>query len=32
VIEVRDITQLSRILSRMENIPNVLEAQRVKGG
>jgi len=32
VIEVKDIAQLSRILSRMENIPNVLEAQRVKGG
>jgi guanosine-3',5'-bis(diphosphate) 3'-pyrophosphohydrolase len=32
VIEVKDIAQLSRVLSRMENIPNVLEAQRVKGG
>jgi guanosine-3',5'-bis(diphosphate) 3'-pyrophosphohydrolase len=32
VIEVKDIAQLSRLLSRMENIPNVLEAQRVKGG
>ncbi|HBG75315.1 MAG: (p)ppGpp synthetase [Chloroflexi bacterium GWB2_49_20] len=32
IIEVKDIAQLSRLLSRMENIPNVLEAQRVKGG
>jgi len=32
VIEVKDIAQLSRILARMENLPNVLEAQRVKGG
>jgi GTP pyrophosphokinase len=32
VIEVRDIAQLSRILGRMENLPNVLEAQRVRGG
>jgi GTP pyrophosphokinase len=32
VIEVRDIPQLSRMLARMENLPNVLEAVRVKGG
>jgi (p)ppGpp synthase/HD superfamily hydrolase len=32
VIEVRDIAQLSRMLARIENLPNVLEAQRVKGG
>jgi GTP pyrophosphokinase len=32
VIEVTDIAQLSRILSRLENLPNVLEAVRVKGG
>jgi GTP pyrophosphokinase len=32
VIEVRDIAQLSRILARIENVPNVLEAQRVRGG
>jgi len=32
VIEVRDIAQLSRILGRMENLPNVLEAQRVRAG
>ena len=32
IVEVRDITQLSRILTRIENIPNVLDAQRVKPG
>ena len=32
VIEVRDIAQLSRMLARIENLPNVLEAQRIKGG
>ncbi|MEW6094611.1 MAG: bifunctional (p)ppGpp synthetase/guanosine-3',5'-bis(diphosphate) 3'-pyrophosphohydrolase [Chloroflexota bacterium] len=32
VIEVKDIAQLSRILARLENLPNVLEAVRVKGG
>jgi len=32
VIEVRDIAQLSRMLARIENLPNVLEAQRVRGG
>lgn len=32
IIEVSDIKQLSRLLSRIENIPNVLEAQRHKGG
>lgn len=32
VIEVKDIAQLSRILSRIEILPNVLEASRVKGG
>ena len=32
IIEVRDLTQLSRILTRIENISNVLEAQRVKPG
>lgn len=31
-IEVRDIEQLSRILTRIENLPNVMEAQRVKPG
>lgn len=32
VIEVQDIAQLSRILARLENLPNVLEAVRIKGG
>jgi GTP diphosphokinase / guanosine-3',5'-bis(diphosphate) 3'-diphosphatase len=32
IIEVSDIDQLSRILSRLENIPNVLEAHRIKPG
>jgi len=32
VVEVKDIAQLSRILARIENVPNVLEAQRVRGG
>ena len=32
VLEVRDIVQLSRVLDRLENLPNVLEARRVKPG
>ena len=32
VIEVQDIAQLSRMLARIENLPNVLEAQRVRAG
>ena len=32
VIEVKDISQLSRMLARIENLPNVLEAQRIRGG
>jgi GTP pyrophosphokinase len=32
IVEVKDISQLSRILTRIENLPNVLEAQRVKAG
>jgi GTP pyrophosphokinase len=32
IVEVKDIKQLSRILTRIENIPNVLDAQRVKPG
>jgi GTP pyrophosphokinase len=32
IVEVKDIKQLSRILTRIENISNVLEAQRVKPG
>jgi GTP pyrophosphokinase len=31
-IEVSDINQLSRLLTRIENIPNVLEAKRHKMG
>ena len=32
VVEVRDITQLSRVLTRIESLPNVLEAQRTRPG
>ena len=32
IIEVRDIEQLSRTLTRIENLPNVMEAQRIKPG
>ncbi len=32
VLEIRDIPQLSRILDRLENLPNVMEAQRVRPG
>ncbi len=32
VLEVRSITQLSRVLTRIESLPNVLEAQRTKPG
>ena len=32
MIEVRDIEQLSRTLTRIENLPNVMEAQRIKPG
>ena len=32
VLEVRDIVQLSRVLDRLENLPNVTEAQRVRPG
>jgi len=31
-LEVRDIVELSRVLDRLENLPNVLEAQRVRPG
>jgi GTP pyrophosphokinase len=31
-IEVKDLAQLSRILARIENLPNVMEAHRVKPG
>lgn len=32
VLEIGDITQLSRVLTRLENLPNVVEAHRVKPG
>ena len=32
VLEVGDITQLSRVLTRIESVPNVTEAHRVKPG
>jgi (p)ppGpp synthase/HD superfamily hydrolase len=32
VIEVSDIKELSSLLARIENIPNVLEAQRDRPG
>ncbi len=32
VIEVKDIEQLSRVLTRIENLPNVMEAHRMKAG
>ncbi|MFZ5819472.1 MAG: RelA/SpoT family protein [Chloroflexota bacterium] len=32
VIEVRNIEQLSRILTRLENLPNIMEAQRIHPG
>lgn len=32
VVEVNDIAQLSRILTKIENLPNVMEANRLKAG
>jgi GTP diphosphokinase / guanosine-3',5'-bis(diphosphate) 3'-diphosphatase len=32
VVEVKDIEQLSRILTRIENLPNVMEAHRLRPG
>jgi guanosine-3',5'-bis(diphosphate) 3'-pyrophosphohydrolase len=32
VLEVGDITQLSRVLTRIENLPNVMEAHRLNPG
>ena len=32
VVEVRDLAQLSRVLTRIESLPNVVEAQRTKPG
>ncbi len=31
VVEVQDIAQLSKILTKLENVPNVTEAHRVSG-
>jgi (p)ppGpp synthase/HD superfamily hydrolase len=31
-LEVRDLAQLSKVLDRLENLPNVLEAQRSSPG
>ncbi len=31
-LEVHDINELSRVLDRLENLPNILEAQRVRPG
>ena len=32
IVEVRDIVQLSRVLARMENLDNVVAAERIRGG
>ena len=32
VVEVKDLEQLSRLLTKIENLPNVMEAQRLRGG
>jgi GTP diphosphokinase / guanosine-3',5'-bis(diphosphate) 3'-diphosphatase len=32
ILEVRDLSQLSKVLDRLENLANVLEAQRVRAG
>ena len=31
-LEVHDIAELSKILDRLENLPNVIEAKRVRPG
>ena len=31
VVEVQDISQLSKVLTKLENVPNVMEAHRVSG-
>ncbi len=31
IVEVQDISQLSKVLTRLENVPNVMEAHRVSG-
>ncbi len=32
VVEIKDLEQLSRLLTKIENLPNVMEAQRIRGG
>jgi GTP pyrophosphokinase len=32
MLEVKDLAQLSKVLDRLENLANVLEAQRVRPG
>ena len=32
IVEIKDLSQLSRILTRIENLPNVLEAHRTNPG
>lgn len=32
VVEVNDIQQLSRVLNRLENVTNIIDAQRIKAG
>lgn len=32
IIEVKDLTQLSRVLARIENLPNIMEAHRINPG
>ncbi len=32
IVEVKDLVQLSRLLTRMENLANVLDAQRIRAG
>jgi len=32
VLEVAGISELSRVLARLENLPNVMEAARIKRG
>lgn len=32
VIEIRDVSQLSKVLTKIENLPNVLKAERVRAG
>jgi GTP pyrophosphokinase len=32
IIEVKDLSQLSRVLNRIENLPNVMEAHRTNAG